>query len=190
MRPGLALAAAEGRDVVVLKRTYSPIETASLAPASETEIVSPGAVAAAATAPVTPEPPAQVMTAAYTPTAPAPAAPAPAAPATRKMAPQPVFTLSALPGMSGDVADPSPEMTADEGPAPAASADERQVWYVAARSVNVRQGPSTDSSVVGRLDNGEAVTVVAMEGADWAHVLIEGDGIDGYVAARFLTATP
>lgn len=185
MRPGLALAAAEGRDVVVLKRTYSPIETASLAPASETEIVSPGAVAAAATAPVTPEPPAQVMTAAYTPTA-----PAPAAPATRKMAPQPVFTLSALPGMSGDVADPSPEMTADEGPAPAASADERQVWYVAARSVNVRQGPSTDSSVVGRLDNGEAVTVVAMEGADWAHVLIEGDGIDGYVAARFLTATP
>lgn len=183
MRPGLALAAAEGRDVVVLKRDYSPIEMASLAPASETEVVSPGAVAAAATAPVTPEPPAQVMTAAYAPTA-------PATPALRKTAPQPIFTLSALPGMTGDVADPAPEMAAADSPAPAASVDEREVWYVAARSVNVRQGPSTDSTVLGRLSNGEAVTVVAMEGAEWAHVLIEGDGIDGYVAARFLTATP
>jgi hypothetical protein len=168
MRPGLAKAVAEGEEIVVLRREFSP---AMPLPARD---VPPAA---------TPEPPAQVVSAAYVPAAPAP-------PAVRKATPQPVFSLSTLPGVTGDVADPSPDMASDAPPAPAASADERQVWYVAARSVNVRQGPSTETAVVGRLQGGEAVTVVAMEGSDWAHILIEGDGLDGYVATRLLSPTP
>ena len=109
-----------------------------------------------------------------------------ASPAVRPATPAPIFTLSALPSIGSDRAEPAPKLAADT-PAPAASADERQVWYVAARSVNVRQGPSTATGVIGRLQNGEAVTVVGMEGADWAHILIEGDGLEGYVAARLLT---
>jgi hypothetical protein len=171
MRPGLAKAVAEGEEIVVLRREFSP---AMPLPARD---VPPAA---------TPEPPAQVVSAAYVPAAPAP----PVTPAVRKATPQPVFSLSTLPGVTGDVADPSPDMASDAPPAPAASADERQVWYVAASSVNVRQGPSTETAVVGRLQGGEAVTVVAMEGRDWAHILIEGDGLDGYVATRLLRPTP
>jgi hypothetical protein len=172
MRPGLAKAVAAGEEIVVLRREFSP---AIPLPARD---VPPAA---------TPEPPAQVVSAAYVPAAPAPPA---VAPAVRKATPQPVFSLSTLPGVTGDVADPSPDMASDAPPAPAASADERQIWYVAARSVNVRQGPSTETAVVGRLQGGEAVTVVAMEGSDWAHILIEGDGLDGYVATRLLSPTP
>ena len=53
--------------------------------------------------------------------------------------PQPVFTLSALPTVTRDAA-PVPEVTA--------AAVDGNVWYVTANSVNVRQGPSTDTSVV------------------------------------------
>lgn len=61
--------------------------------------------------------------------------------------------------------------------------------YVNSNSVNVRGGPSTDYAVVGRLTRAEAVTVVSAEADGWVHIRIEGDGIEGYVAARLLTET-
>ena len=70
---------------------------------------------------------------------------------------------------------------------PEASAD-GEIWYVAGTSLNVRSGPSTDDAVVGKLIRGEATLVVAREGEDWARIRIEGDGIEGYVAMRFLSA--
>ncbi len=60
------------------------------------------------------------------------------------------------------------------------------VWYVKGSSVNVRQGPSTEYTVVGKLGRGEAATVLSTEANGWAHILIEGDGIDGYVSTDFL----
>ena len=87
-----------------------------------------------------------------------------------------VFTLS-------NYADPAPEA----GVAPEQAA-EGEIWYVAGNSLNVRAGPSTDDAIVGKLSRGEAMLMVSRDGGDWAQVRIEGDGIEGYVATRFLTA--
>lgn len=64
-----------------------------------------------------------------------------------------------------------------------------RIMKVNANSANVRGGPGTDYSVMGKLTRGEAVMVVAdaetPEG--WSHIRIEGDGIDGFIATRLLT---
>jgi uncharacterized protein YgiM (DUF1202 family) len=115
-----------------------------------------------------------VVQAAYTEPATTPATPV------RRTVPAPVFTLSALPTESlrdSEAADPAPAPVADG-----------QVLYVTANSVNVRQEPSTEASVVGKLTRGEAALVLWQEGEDWARIIIEGDGLEGYVASRFLSA--
>ncbi len=63
-----------------------------------------------------------------------------------------------------------------------------RVLYVASDSANVREGPGKDHAVIERLPRGEAVLVLAEgEGAEgWSLIRIEGDGIEGYVAARLL----
>lgn len=65
---------------------------------------------------------------------------------------------------------------------------DKKIQYIAAKSVNVRQGPGKEHGVLGRVLEGEAVLVVAEgEGADgWSLIRIEGDGIEGYVASRLL----
>ena len=72
----------------------------------------------------------------------------------------------------------------------ASEASIRPMLYIGASSLNVRQGPSTGTSVVERLTRGEAVSVVKDLGDGWVQIQIEGDGVDGYVASRFLTADP
>ena len=69
-------------------------------------------------------------------------------------------------------------------PAPAG-----RLLYVNSRSANVRSGPGKDHDVIASLPRGEAVLVVVeAETLDgWALVRIEGDGVEGYVAARLLT---
>ncbi|NUB44555.1 SH3 domain-containing protein [Fertoebacter nigrum] len=62
----------------------------------------------------------------------------------------------------------------------------KPVRYVNAAAVNVREGPSTDFGVVGRLTRGEAALVVQDAGDGWALIRIEGDGIEGYVSSRYL----
>lgn len=64
-----------------------------------------------------------------------------------------------------------------------------KILYVAATSINVRQGPSTSAPVLDRLARYEAVSLVTDAGDGWVQVRIEGDGIEGYVASRFLTDT-
>ncbi len=61
------------------------------------------------------------------------------------------------------------------------------VRYVRAGSVNMRDGPSTGNAVIGRLTRNEAVSVVGDAGDGWVLIRIEGDGVEGYVAARLLT---
>jgi uncharacterized protein YgiM (DUF1202 family) len=60
--------------------------------------------------------------------------------------------------------------------------------WIAADAVNVREGPSTDHPIVDKLTRGEAVLVVLEEGGGegWSRVRIEGDGVEGFVASRFL----
>jgi hypothetical protein len=72
-------------------------------------------------------------------------------------------------------------------PAAVAAATDSSVMFVSSNSVNVRGGPSTDYAVVGRLTRAEAVTVVAAAEEGWVQIRIEGDGVEGFVAARLLT---
>jgi uncharacterized protein YgiM (DUF1202 family) len=67
--------------------------------------------------------------------------------------------------------------------------EEFEVRYVTAKSVNVREGPSTDFAVVDRLSKGDAARVIAEEENGWVLILIEGDGIEGYVSGRLLATT-
>ncbi len=66
--------------------------------------------------------------------------------------------------------------------------DAARILFVAAKSVNVREGPGKDFGVVSRLVRGEAVLVVSSgEGPDgWSLIRIEGDGVEGYIASRLL----
>jgi hypothetical protein len=89
---------------------------------------------------------------------------------------EPVFTLSALPTEEVPGAAEAPESDA-----------EGKIFYVTASSVNVREGPSTDASVLGKLDSGEAALVITDVDGEWARIVIQGDGMEGYVAMRFLS---
>lgn len=74
-------------------------------------------------------------------------------------------------------------------PAQSTADASKPVWYVQGNAVNVRQGPSTEYSIVGKLARGEATTVLSTEADGWAHILIEGDGIEGYISTDFLSAS-
>jgi uncharacterized protein YgiM (DUF1202 family) len=58
---------------------------------------------------------------------------------------------------------------------------------VTAKRVNVRSGPSTDYAVLDQVVRGEITMVISDPNADWVKIRIEGDGVEGYLAARFLT---
>ncbi len=60
------------------------------------------------------------------------------------------------------------------------------VMYVTASAVNVRQGPSADTEALARLPRGEAVLATPSETPGWTRIVIEGDGVEGFVASRFL----
>ena len=169
LRPGLAVAAAEAKAVPVAV-VVPAVETAALAP--DVAAVVPDMAMPVVVAPVV----AAVVV-------PAVVAPVVANPVVVAVAPAPVvepagtgvFTLATY--ADAPVATATPEASADG-----------EIWYVAGNSLNVRSGPSTDDAVVGKLTRGEAMLVVAREGDEWARIKIEGDGIEGYVATRFLSA--
>jgi uncharacterized protein YgiM (DUF1202 family) len=113
--------------------------------------------------------PAPVALATYVPVAP----PAPALPVPEPVAAAPL---------------PEPEPVAEPVAAPAPEEPQPlPVRYVKAGSINLRAGPSTSDAVIGRLTRNEAVSVVGDAGDGWVLVRIEGDGAEGYVAARLLT---
>lgn len=64
------------------------------------------------------------------------------------------------------------------------------VHYVAANTVNVRAGPSAQSESLTKLDRGEAVLVLPSDTPGWSMIRIEGDGLEGYIATRFLGDPP
>lgn len=67
------------------------------------------------------------------------------------------------------------------------AAPERIIWYVTGSKVNVREGPSTNYSVMGNVTYGEAAEIVSELDADWIKIRIEGDGVEGFIMKRFMT---
>lgn len=90
--------------------------------------------------------------------------------------PEPVFSLASV----GNEAVPATPEVPDGG--------QGTIWYVTANSVNVRAEPSTEAEIVGRLGNGEATLMVQAVDDTWARIVIQGDGVEGFVALRYLSA--
>lgn len=57
---------------------------------------------------------------------------------------------------------------------------------ITADAANVRAAPGRTAAVIGRLERGEIVQVIA-ETEDWIHIRIEGDGVDGFVHRRLIS---
>jgi uncharacterized protein YgiM (DUF1202 family) len=196
LRPGLALAASEGRLDAVWAEARGDAEP-PLAPEAQTVL----AAAQPVTTPsVQPAPQAVASAGNAVEVSPLDAV----ADTVANVADDPVFTLSTLgnelvPGEGGTPLDPA-ALAASEAdlpapePASASSAEaevlpanQGTVWYVNASSVNVRSAPNTEAEVVGKLGSGEAALMVAAVDGQWARIVIQGDGVEGYVALRFLT---
>lgn len=81
---------------------------------------------------------------------------------------------------------------ADEAPVvevPAEPQTAGDLAYVAAASVNVREGPGTGNPVITRLTRGEAVLIVSTDDTGWARIRIEGDGLEGFMSLEYLSAS-
>ncbi len=76
--------------------------------------------------------------------------------------------------------------TDDSTPPPAVDEPTATVRYVTARRVNVRAGPSTDHAIAGGVEFGDAVEILSDPAAPWVHIRIQGAGVDGFMAGRFL----
>ncbi|WP_254869967.1 SH3 domain-containing protein [Celeribacter sp. HF31] len=86
------------------------------------------------------------------------------------------------------VADPAKmaALLADPVMAPAETATDMILREVTASRVNVRSGPSTANPVMGQVVRTEIVRVISPEENGWVKISVEGDGVEGYMAARFL----
>ena len=166
MRPGLADAAAR-------KAIAGPD---SLAPAAETlTVVAAEPVAKPAAKPAVTEPAAPVV---------ARAEPEPYVEPARTLVTEveePVFSLSSV------GTETVPEAPAAQDGPEVAAGGAGTIWYVVADSVNVRAEPSTDADVLGKLGSGEATLLVQAVDDEWARIVIQGDGVEGFVAMRYLS---
>lgn len=122
-----------------------------------------------------------------------PAAPLTTAdPETTRAAVTPTDTLRILP-LAEDAATVQPASLAT-APAPEPAFNdfnnpEITLRTITAEAANVRDAASRNGNVIGRLENGEIVQVLETSG-DWVHILIEGDGIDGFVHRRLISNDP
>ena len=110
--------------------------------------------------------------------------------ATVRHAPAVARLTTIAPGKTGPVVMPAPQqaaVTQDEPETPATQTSAVDVRNITAASVNVRGGPSTSFEVVDRLSRGEQVEVVEISDNGWARVRIQGDGVEGWMSAKFLS---
>jgi Bacterial SH3 domain len=189
LRPGLAMAEAEGR----LDEVWAEARAEAAAAPPVTPLAPPVVEAVAAVAPA-PQPAKPAVTLAS-------AGPVVEVEAGRQVVQaveEPVFSLSALgneavPGEDGTPIDAAvPDAAAEttgtgQDAAPVAPPAGGTIWYVSADSVNVRAAPSTDAEILDRLGAGEATLMVAAIDSEWARIVIQGDGVEGYVALRYLS---
>jgi hypothetical protein len=189
LRPGLAVADAEGR----LDEVWA--EADAKAAATPLPMAEPVAVVAEVAPAPEPEP-APVAAAPVTLAVSGPVIEVDAGRDVVQAVEEPVFTLSSLgnelvPGEDGTAIDAAVAEAAAE-PAPVTDTPAvGTIWYVTADSVNVRSAPSTEAEILDRLATGEAALLVAAVDAEWAQIVIQGDGVEGYVALRYLSpATP
>jgi uncharacterized protein YgiM (DUF1202 family) len=173
MRPGLAEAAAKAA-----REGSSDVSGPEATVAAETVVTEPAVTVAAAPAA---EPATEIAAA-----DPALPEPAPYVEPERTLVTEvaePVFSLASV-GNEAVPAAPAEPAAAPEVP----DGGEGTIWYVTASSVNVRAEPTTEADVVGKLSSGEATLMVQAVNDDWARIVIQGDGVEGFIAMRYLSA--
>ena len=69
---------------------------------------------------------------------------------------------------------------------PAVIPDSAAVLIVTGTSVNMRAGPSTNQTVIGRMRRGERAELMAKANEGWVQVRAVSSGQIGYMAGRFL----
>ena len=106
-----------------------------------------------------------------------------ALPALQPAAYTPADATSALPLVLPLVTAPATDAQAATPEAPA------DLRYIPAQTLNVRERPSTECPVVGKLSRGEATRLLWVEENGWAHIILEGDGMTGFVSGEFLSAS-
>lgn len=83
---------------------------------------------------------------------------------------------------------PAPEPAAPEAIQQASIATTNDIWRVTARAVNLRAGPSTNNTIVGRAIQNESAEIIQMLPSGWAKVYILETGTEAFMSARFLAA--
>jgi hypothetical protein len=69
----------------------------------------------------------------------------------------------------------------------ASAEPEMLLKQVTASRVNVRSGPSTMNEVLGQVVRADIVRVISPVENGWVKISVEGDGVEGYMSAKFLT---
>ncbi len=123
------------------------------------------------------------------------------APAVQAPEPAATVTLASLPAQPIRVLPPPPRSEAPKKDLVAAAAETASdetaqdplanttLAWVTANRANVRQAPSRQASVSGRVERGDALLVLWKEPSGWVRVRVEGDGVDGFVHESLLTDT-
>lgn len=75
-------------------------------------------------------------------------------------------------------------VTLDSTLPPAPSAD---AWYVTGNRVNLRQGPSTATSVIGQASFGQQARVIEEMSNGWFHIEIADGSTTGFIYGQFLS---
>lgn len=78
--------------------------------------------------------------------------------------------------------------TAPEPQAPEAAS--KQYLFVTGNRVNVRSGPSTDYRVVGSVEQGDPVELIAYGNDGWAQILMDNGQKTGFMSSKFLAQNP
>lgn len=69
------------------------------------------------------------------------------------------------------------------------AADEA-AWYVTGSRVNLREGPSTSTAVVGQAREGQRVEMLDAAPDGWMRIRVIESGLIAYIFGRFLSETP
>ena len=70
------------------------------------------------------------------------------------------------------------------------AAPNEAAWYVTGSRVNLREGPSTSTAVVGQAREGQRVEVLGGGADGWMRIRVIESGITAYIYGRFLAEAP
>lgn len=73
---------------------------------------------------------------------------------------------------------------------PPAPEEDGPVWYVTGSRVNLREGPSTSTAVVGQVREGQRVEVLDGTPDGWMRIRVIESGLTAYIFGRFLSERP